>query len=205
MHFIDANIGFAAGDFGKIIKTTDGGETWTNIITPNSTIIGTIWFSDVNRGWAAQMDGNLIYTTDGGVNWESDTSFGITAMWTTFFTSPDTGFVAGNNGKMYITTNGSILNIGDKNQNLKADNQLNIFPNPVKEEAEIDYYLASKGLCLINLYDENGKKADCLISEIKEKGKHQLRFNSDKYESGVYFIELLAGSKKIIKKLIISH
>ena len=60
-------------------------------------------------------------------------------------------------------------------------------------------------MCLINLYDEKGKKTTCLVREIKAKGKHQLRFNSDKYESGVYFVELLAGSKKIIKKLIISR
>src|SRR5665647_495770 len=31
--FVDANIGFAAGASGTIIKTTDGGETWTKLNT----------------------------------------------------------------------------------------------------------------------------------------------------------------------------
>ena len=205
MHFIDANNGFAAGDMGKIIKTTDGGESWTNITTPNTTIIGTIWFANTNKGWAAQMDGNLLYTNDGGNNWISDTSFGVTAMWTCFFTSQDTGFVAGNNGEMFKTTNGGILAIDD-NMQLSKDNILvSIFPNPINIEAEIDYYVPFKTLCLINLFDINGKQIQCLTNEIKDKGKHQIRFNTDKFENGVYFIELKTETQYFVQKIIVSH
>jgi hypothetical protein len=106
---------------------------------------------------------------------------------------------------MYKTTNGGALLIDDNKQFSDDKIQLNIFPNPINIEAEIDYYLNSKTVYLINLLDNNGKKIDCLKSEVKDKGKYQIRFNSNKYDTGVYFIELKTKTEKLIKKLIISH
>jgi hypothetical protein len=106
---------------------------------------------------------------------------------------------------MYKTTNGGTLAIND-NMQFAVDNvQINIFPNPVNVEAEIDYYVPLKTLCLINLLELNGKQIQCVTNEVKDKGKHQIRFNTDKFEDGVYFIELKTESKTIVKKIIISH
>ena len=206
LHFMDANNGWAAGDFGSIIKTTDGGETWTDIATPNTTIISTIWFTNANKGWAAQMDGNLLYTTDGGNNWISDTSFSYHAMWTTCFTSPDTGFVAGNDGNMYKTSNGGTLNsINENNQQFSSKINMSVFPNPINSYAVIDYYLPQKALCISNLFDINGKLIQCFSNEIQDKGKHQMRINTDILENGVYFIELKTENHNFAQKVIVSH
>jgi photosystem II stability/assembly factor-like uncharacterized protein len=205
LHFIDPNNGWAAGDYGKIIMTADGGETWTNIPTPNTAIIGTIWFTNTNKGWAGQMDGNLLYTIDGGNNWISDLSLGSDAMWTTFFTSQDTGFIAGSNGKMYKTTNGTTVTIDESNQTLQSKINISILPNPIHTDAEINYFLPSKSLCSLNILDVKGNQIASLINEVKENGKHQLRFNSKEFANGIYYCELKTNNQQVIKKVIISH
>ncbi len=205
LHFIDANNGWAAGDLGTIIRTSDGGETWSTITTPNTTIIGTIWFTNLNKGWAAQMNGNILYSNDGGSNWISDTSLGVEAIWSCFFTSQDTGFLAGNDGKMYKTTNGGSLSINENKKSLKDDISISVFPIPIQNDAEIDIYLPSKSICSVNLTDNNGVKISNLLSEVKEKGKHHLHFNFTNIPNGIYFCEFQTENYKMSRKIVISH
>jgi photosystem II stability/assembly factor-like uncharacterized protein len=64
--FIDENIGYAAGDGGLIIKTTNGGKDW---IDQKRMIDGRLWsinFLDANTGWVAGQQGTVLKTSDGG-------------------------------------------------------------------------------------------------------------------------------------------
>lgn len=81
--FVDEQLGFASGgndQGGNILKTTDGGQTWTEIY--NSGIPGElVWklqrlFSNENVMFGAvqssdPLPGKLIKSTDGGQNWVS--------------------------------------------------------------------------------------------------------------------------------------
>ena len=68
--FLDAKVGWAAGQWGWIQKTTDGGATWTRL--PVSGFhFNKIAFADPMNGWALWGDRNsVMHTTDGGVSWE---------------------------------------------------------------------------------------------------------------------------------------
>ncbi len=70
LHFIDNNTGWACGMFGTIIKTTDGGYTWT---LQSTGVIGTLFdidFLDSLNGVASGQDAILI-TQDGGNTWQN--------------------------------------------------------------------------------------------------------------------------------------
>jgi hypothetical protein len=75
MFFMNENIVWATtdgsiGDDG-IYKTTDGGETWFNIIGSNNKI-DEIFFINQDVGWGTRSLGTLsgIYkSTDGGTSW----------------------------------------------------------------------------------------------------------------------------------------
>jgi len=50
--FINVNTGWAVGDAGQIMITTDGGENWNNPISGNGGFLHSVYFIDSNNGGA---------------------------------------------------------------------------------------------------------------------------------------------------------
>lgn len=81
LFFLDEMTGWAAGDSGRIFKTTDGTQTWTQQPTGSVNNIYEINFLNENTGWALAwiIDLNvfpnygteLLITTNSGELWES--------------------------------------------------------------------------------------------------------------------------------------
>ena len=83
VYFVTPDIGWAAGEAGTIIKTTNGGSTWTPQLggDPHNDarrIMG-LRFVDQSNGFAVQTTGTgdwvLLHTTD-GENWEASGTVG---------------------------------------------------------------------------------------------------------------------------------
>ena len=95
----------AVGDFGTVIKTTDGGDSWDVQHHAGGTAFGlnSVYFIDELNGWA--VGGNvLIRTIDGGNTWnqiKTDTTLGYNSV---YFVDVDTGFVFGEDGIILRTT-----------------------------------------------------------------------------------------------------
>jgi len=53
VQFLDDQQGFAAGENGVLLRTTDGGDTWDHLSTGTQTTIRTIHFFDAQHGWLA--------------------------------------------------------------------------------------------------------------------------------------------------------
>lgn len=96
VYFVTIDVGWAAGEAGTIIKTTDGGATWTPVLggDPASTEdkVHKLRFIDEYHGWAVQGR-KLLRTTD-GESWEE---YGSTPlrMGDYAFLSPQSGVAAG--------------------------------------------------------------------------------------------------------------
>ncbi len=78
---VSATEGWAAGEGGLIVHTTDGGLNWMRQTSGTTDPLNAIHFEDAQHGWAAGND--MIYTQDGGrtwqqSNWSLDTVYGIT-------------------------------------------------------------------------------------------------------------------------------
>ena len=113
LYFIDAQTGWAAGEDGTIIHTTNGGSSW---ILQNSTVqtfIVDVFFINENLGWAISFKDVfpfgtiLLKTTDGGDVWiAEDYPDENTFMNTIFFFDSLNGWIGGT----YIanTTNGGV-------------------------------------------------------------------------------------------------
>jgi photosystem II stability/assembly factor-like uncharacterized protein len=74
--FVDADIGFAVGIKGVILRTLDGGATWVKQVSGTAATFNSVDFvsSDegwvVDRaGWAPGQEGLLMHTTDAGQTW----------------------------------------------------------------------------------------------------------------------------------------
>jgi photosystem II stability/assembly factor-like uncharacterized protein len=72
VHFINASEGWITGAGGTLLKTTNGGSTWsavTNTGVDPSKGFNSVRFLDQNVGWVGGLY-SVIRTLDGGANWE---------------------------------------------------------------------------------------------------------------------------------------
>ncbi|WP_344821941.1 YCF48-related protein [Rurimicrobium arvi] len=106
VHFPTASTGYAVGKDGTVLKSTDGGDTWTG-----GTVTGytTNWFWDVqfkgadtgfvcgetDPGTNPHGMGLILKTTDGGKTWKSVFFSSLTPVRDIFMVSRDTIFACG--------------------------------------------------------------------------------------------------------------
>ncbi|MDH0863005.1 YCF48-related protein [Mitsuaria sp. GD03876] len=67
--FVDANNGWSVGEQGTILRTTDGGKTWTSQASGVKSTLTAVTFFDASNGWAVGEFGAVLRTTDGGKTW----------------------------------------------------------------------------------------------------------------------------------------
>jgi photosystem II stability/assembly factor-like uncharacterized protein len=67
--FINPAVGWAGGQNGAMVHTTDSGNTWEAQSMPRNSYITSIYFHDANEGWAVGQYG-AFYTTNGGKEWQ---------------------------------------------------------------------------------------------------------------------------------------
>lgn len=108
LHFADLNNGWAVGDSGTILHTSDGGNTWEyqQSGTPNS--LRDVYFVDSQHGWAAGHNNTIIHTTDGGKSWASQSIKSDTAKiyYEIYFSDERTGWLMSNYGELIHTEDG---------------------------------------------------------------------------------------------------
>jgi len=90
--------GWAIGDSGTILHTTDGGLEWALQSIALSDHLYAVFFVDSVTGWIAGANGTLLHTNDGGNIWqqqqESNTTFHFRDV---FFIDQSIGWVVGGN------------------------------------------------------------------------------------------------------------
>lgn len=74
VYLLDSGIGFAVGDAGTILKTTDAGMTWSPLTSGTTNALYDVYFFDATQGVAVGELGLIRRTTDGGSNWQTITS-----------------------------------------------------------------------------------------------------------------------------------
>jgi len=114
VYFLNSELGWAAGDDGTVLKTTDGGSTWVvhNIGTLDH--IHVIFFSNPLEGWAVLSEyvparhGSVIHTTDGGNSWNAQLIIFDYLLHSIHFSDENNGWVVGSNGITFHTTNAGV-------------------------------------------------------------------------------------------------
>lgn len=67
--FPDPDHAWIVGEFGVILSSTDGGQTFQPQTSPVDTSLFSVFFADTQRGWAVGLEETLLSTTDGGISW----------------------------------------------------------------------------------------------------------------------------------------
>ena len=72
LHFWDGTTGITVGaafDLAKVLRTDDGGATWTETFVDADYELTGLSFADGEHGWAVGYGANIVYTADAGESW----------------------------------------------------------------------------------------------------------------------------------------
>jgi len=106
IHFLNNDLGFAAGKDGVLIKTSNGGSNWTTITTATTKEIKSMYFVDANTGWLVGKDGLIKKTSDGGSTWSTQVSTINEDFNDVHFINAAQGVIVGEKGSVLVTSNG---------------------------------------------------------------------------------------------------
>ena len=89
-----------------VLRTVDGGETWSRISIPTKVELFHLDFVNKNRGWIVGDMGVILATTDGGNNWTKQNSRTEETLYNVDFRDKNDGYAVGTNGTILRTENG---------------------------------------------------------------------------------------------------
>jgi photosystem II stability/assembly factor-like uncharacterized protein len=127
LSFVDTLTGWAAGEAGTIIRTTDGGNSWEIQNSNVNTFIMDIFFIDKNLGWALTLkdvfpfNSILLKTTNGGTDWyQKNFPDSLGLVRTIFFFDSLNGF-SGGSYITYTSNSGESWNKVDLDSNMVSN------------------------------------------------------------------------------------
>ncbi|MBI2919077.1 MAG: hypothetical protein HYY01_13965 [Chloroflexi bacterium] len=106
--FVDTNEGWAVGEAGTIIYTSDGGASWQFQESGTTDNFHSVFFLDRQKGWALGYSGAVFTTADGGQTWAFLGRTPGTDQVRLRFVDRNTGWVVGNAGQLHKTEDGGI-------------------------------------------------------------------------------------------------
>ena len=75
------------------------------------------------------------------------------------------------------------------------------YPNPFNPSTTIKFTVPKREYVNLTVFNLLGQKVETLISEEKNKGSYEVRFNASNLPSGVYFYRIRAGNSVKTKKM----
>ncbi len=214
IQFRDRLHGWTVGNAGTALWTTDGGTTWNQGNTGTTLQFLSCAFYDTLGGFACGGNGTLFKTTDGGRNWQSDTSKTNANLMAVFALDSLHGWTVGSYGMVLgwrlagmsgVETRGQ----GDKETRRQGITLEQSYPNPMRENCAIGYWLTTEGKAELNIYNITGRRVRSFASlRMKDPGRHTVIWDGkdeggQKVAAGVYFYQLrlkeLTETKKLVK------
>ena len=242
--FVDENVGWVVGGAigplpraktshpvddgpGIVLKTVDGGLTWTTQMDTLQEALFGVSFVDSSYGFAVgycysrfasgALGGTIVYTTDGGVNWMSQLNEDLSGFRDVDFIDANTGWVVGiyydwdsvsgysHSGKILHTTNGGVTFVEGK-QPGGVPTRLSLsqnYPNPFNPSTTIRYGIPHTSAVQLSVFNTLGQQVATLVQEEKEAGHYEVQFDASGLSSGVYFYCLQAGGVVDVKRLML--
>ncbi|HEY6951632.1 MAG TPA: T9SS type A sorting domain-containing protein, partial [Bacteroidota bacterium] len=220
INFKDANTGMgvirqvgASTTANYLVKTTDGGATWSDTISvapgishDSAKVMAAKWIRGTSTVIATGYAGNwpkAWKSTDDGTTWTSldcpPTVSGADLKCSAFIGT--TGFFVGNKAAFMMT---NVTAVDKPGYNVPAGYSLEQnYPNPFNPSTTIPYTLAKAGNVQIKVVDLLGRTVATLVDGHQSAGPHTVSFNATTLSSGVYFYSIKSGEFSKTKSLLL--
>ncbi len=103
--FSDINNGMACGEAGRVLKTVNGGLTWTQVNQNNTYWLGGICMMNNTTACTVGYPQKILRTTNSGSVWSSQGGTNFTPYYSVSFKDVNTGIISGYVGTLLRTTN----------------------------------------------------------------------------------------------------
>lgn len=104
---VDDECGWAVGEYGFILHTSDGGSTWGQQHPGAADLrLASVDFLDRQNGWVCGDSGLVLHTTDGGETWHRESTGASQNLCGVCFVSARSGWAVGHAAVTLHTTNG---------------------------------------------------------------------------------------------------
>jgi|GEM_PF-3864633 len=190
----------AEADFGFIMATQDGGETWHEIFSDEIFPVEACLLSD-QSGWAVGGDGFFMYTGNGGNTWDMMNLPPEESLYDIFFIDDDTGWAVGTYGTvMYTNNNGTmeVPEVPDDPTVLKA------VPNPAHGELTMNFTVDKGGPATVELVDLSGRTVVQMPGKMLFDGPNRLTLQwGNEVTPGIYFLRIVSTSGILTGKILV--
>jgi photosystem II stability/assembly factor-like uncharacterized protein len=201
--------GFSPGN--KIYKTSNLGQTWTNISDDLPDLPCNDLFIDpenTNHIYVAN-DIGVYRSTDGGTGW-TNVSDGIPVVPAIDFDYIKIGTVrylrVGTFGRSIYETKLEPVTGLQNHFAMSASSpfgQVYNYPNPFSSLTTISWQLAQSSKVTLKVLDIVGRTVATLVDEQRPQGKYETQFNAAILPKGIYFYQLKAGEFSQTRKMIL--
>jgi photosystem II stability/assembly factor-like uncharacterized protein len=103
--FVNRTTGWAVGDAGTLLFTSDGGKTWVQQASHTNYDLFDVRFVDEKTGWVVGERGTVLKTTNAGHTWKPQHSHTANTLFAISFLDKKTGLLVGDSGTIIKTTN----------------------------------------------------------------------------------------------------
>jgi photosystem II stability/assembly factor-like uncharacterized protein len=196
--FVNNTNGWAVGDNGVIIHTTDG-KNWVGQTNPDTKANGLldVFFLDVNEGWAVGFNGIILHTTNGGSTWVVVGNGLTTSILTSvYFTSSTNGYVAGvNRTLLKFSKDEATVGI---NPSIVSPEGFEVFPNPGNGRFNVKIP-AGQQMHFISVVNSTGQTVRKV--DISDQASEFTLDLSDQ-PNGIYILRYSSGKKLVSRKFV---
>ena len=201
------NLGLTVGDSGYSAKTTDSGQTWIEVLNPDTLkrslydvyFVGTI-------GWAVGNQGVILRSTNHGTSWMiEETNLTSCRLGSVHISGSTGGFgpilAVGENKTALI--NPIVVSVDDEPITIDDFELFQNYPNPFNPTTIIKYQIPGLSYVTIKVFDVLGNEVATLVNDEKPAGSYEVGFDGSNLTSGIYFYQLRAGDYTETKKMIL--
>jgi len=184
--------GFSPGN--KVWKTTDLGQTWTNISGDLPDLPVNDLFIDPGHPGHLYLanDIGIYLTTDGGEHWNyaSEQIPYVPCMDFHYEKINDVPYLwIGTHGRSIYRTRlddgeGVELAVGGQRP------AVSVVPNPAREISDIRYQISDIRYVVLNIHDIWGREIRTLVNEIQSPGEYTVSFDASVLPAGIYVVRL---------------
>jgi len=148
--FVSVNLGWAVGDSGTIVKTSNGGRTWVKQNSETRESLWSTYFSNDHTGWVTGAKGTILVTQDGGETWKRQNGLNGDII-KVQFANAKTGWAFERGGRVYGTSTGG------QDWSVLSDHTLSYTPSiGSKIDSKQSYFLGTDASSFFFINEKSG-------------------------------------------------
>jgi len=200
--FPDQNTGYMISSGSRVLKTNDGGYSWTEL--PNFSFPGNkVFFINKDSGYVLGYN-QTWETTDGGNTWDGGNFITSNYLRDLFFFNIDTGYIVGGNGSILYMPSDYFPVSQDEITN-PSESFLTVFPNPCRGSTTILYNLESPSKVTFQVFQVSGEIVKSTYIMRQPAGKYEINLEVSDLACGIYLLRIQANDKVETKKMVVIH